>query len=289
MKFGLTSFMQRHHLLLKAQEVTARLNNVSTHPDLNITHHLNYSTYDDSELKRESSWADLSSAKFLFLKYWMELASATELHVIIAVQGDLKQKIVERYLLGKGFTYTRPREELGGNLEVSLIKGSLSFGIHSNDSVRELFRPPSAIFVLDTSFDPKSPSVQHIRTTYTRNGGLLPVIWLLIANTCEHIGRCLPDLPEPHRMRLLLLETARLHDDAGDLQDDALGVWEDAEEIRNYLLDSFASWPLATIEPLHFLDPDEFESTSPLSNEPLPGVQKRSLVSWHALLIVIRS
>lgn len=276
---GLTCFVQRSHLLSKAQELTCRLNNVSFHPDLNIPQYLNFSELGDSELDSGSSWAEYSSTKFSFLKYWMELASEMDIHVILTVQGNLQQTIVERYLRGKGFTYTRPREELGGNLEVSLIKGSLSFGIHSTDGVRELFRPPSAIFVLDASFDPTSPSVQHIRTTYTRNGGLLPVIWLLVANTCEHIGRCLPDLPELERMQLLLHETAGLHEDVGDLQDDALGVSEAAEEIRNYLSDRFASWPLASIEPLHLLSFDPLES-GPSSEEP-PGALKRELVSTH--------
>lgn len=262
--------------MLKMQDVAARLNNVSTHPDLNIFQHL---TYNDSELEREAPWAEYSSAKFLFLKYWIELAHAHEHHLILAVCGDLKQKIIERYLLGKGFTYTRPREQLGGSLEVSMIKGSLSFGIHSNDSVRELFKPPSAIFALDTYFDPKSPSVQHIRTTYTRNGSLLPVIWFLIANTCEHIGRCLPDIPEPERLRLLLQETARFHDDVGDLQDNAVGVWEDVEDILHYLSDSFATWPLPAIEPLHFVSPEELESSTASSDEQMPAAQKRSLVS----------
>lgn len=270
-------FAQRSSLLSKAQELTHELNNVSIHPDLNYPQYLN-----EHELDMVSSWAEYSSAKFSFLKYWIELASSTDIHVILAVQGEMQQALVERYLLGKGFSYTRSREELGANLEVSLIKGSLSFGvhnfgIHSRDRVREVFRPPSAFFVLDASFDPKSPSAQHIRTTYTRNGGLLPVIWLLISNSCEHIGCCLPDMPEPDRMRLLLHETARLHEDVGDLQEGFLGVWENAKEIRDYLSDSFASWPLASIEPLRFPS-FHLPESSPSPEEQLPGTLKRELV-----------
>lgn len=251
---------------------------MSIHPDLNIPQHLNFPELNDSDLERESSWAEYSSAKFSFLKCWIQVASISHLHVILAVRGHVQQTIVERYLLGNGFTYTRPREEFGDNMEVSLTKGPVSFGIHATDSVRELYRPPSAIFVLDPSFDPQCPTIQHIRTTYTRNGGLLPVIWLLIANTCEHIGQCLPDLPELDRMRLLLHETARLHEDVGDLQDDALGIWQDAEEIRNYLTDNLASWPLASIEPLLFPSVDPLES-APSSVEPFSGALKRELVS----------
>ncbi|KAJ5104650.1 hypothetical protein NUU61_001997 [Penicillium alfredii] len=265
---------ERDRLQSSMNELVAQLNNVSTHPDLNISDHLKGAKPD---LQRESSWAEYSSAKFLLLGHLVEITSTQDFHLVLAVQDEKRQRVLERYLQGKGFSYTRPREEMGSTLEVSLAKGSLSFGIHSNDSVRELFKPPSAIFALDTSFNPKSPSVQHIRTTYARNGGLLPVIWLLIANTSEHIERCLPDIPEPDRLRLLVRYTARLHEDVGDLQDDALGVHENAEEILGYLSDSFASWPLPPIEPLPFVSIEESDSSGSSSDESMPTNQKRPL------------
>ncbi|KAJ5573781.1 uncharacterized protein N7459_008208 [Penicillium hispanicum] len=265
---------EKENLLSQMQNVTARLNNVSTHPDLNISHYL---TETESDLTKEAAWAEYSSAKFLFLGHLIEIASQRHLHLILAVEDAKKQEVMERYLRGKGFNYTRPREELGGSLEVSLAKGSLSFGVHSKDSVRDLFRTPSAIFVLDAAFNPKSPSVQHIRTTYTRNGSLLPIVWFLVSNTCEHIERCLPDLPEHERLRLLLQYTARLHNEVGDLQDDSLGVSEDAEEITNYLLDGVMAWPLPTVEPLPFVSIEELESSTPSSDESQPATQKRPL------------
>ena len=256
-------------------EIITRLNNVSIHPDLNIANHLADTEVD---LEKMASWAEYSSTKFLLLGHLIEIASTHELHIILAVQDEKKQTVIERYLQGKGFIYTRPREEMGGSSEVSLLKGSLSFGVHSNDSVRDLFRPPSAILALDTAFNPRSPCTEHIRTTYTRNGSLLPVIWFLIANTCEHIERCLPDLPDLERLRLLLQYTARLHDVVGDLQEDALGVHEDAEEILGYLLDNSAAWPLPAIEPLHFVSSEELDSSTPSSDEFQMLSQKRSRV-----------
>ncbi|KAJ5689293.1 hypothetical protein N7462_003685 [Penicillium macrosclerotiorum] len=250
---------RREHLLSRMHEAISRLNNVSTHPDLNITQHL---SYEDSELTREADWAEYSSSKFRFLGLWIQMASIYDLHLILAV---------------RGFAYTRPREDLGGNLEVSMVKGSLSFGIHSNEGIQELFKAPSAIIVLDSSFNPNSPSVQHTRTTYTRNGSLLPVIWLLVSNACEHIERCLPDIPELERVALLIQNIDHLRDKVGDLQDDALGVYEDVEEILGYLLDSLSSWPLPIIEPLQLPPVHEFDSSTPSSDEPVPGTQKRSL------------
>ncbi|CAG8900300.1 unnamed protein product [Penicillium egyptiacum] len=255
-------------------EVIARLSNVSTHPDLNISDHLKDA---DPDLAKEASWAEYSSAKFLFLGHLMEIVGTHELHLILAVQDEKKQAVLERYLQGKGFAYTRPREEMGSTLEVSLAKESLSFGIHSSETARELYKPPSAIFALDSYFRPRSPSMQHLRTTYARNGSLLPVIWFLVANTSEHIERCLPDSPEPDRLRLLVHYIARLHDEVGDLQDDALGVHEDAEEILGYLLDPLAGWPLPTIEPLSLVSLEELECYSSSSDEAMPPAQKRTL------------
>lgn len=268
--------MQQEYLSSKVHEVIAKLNNVSTHPDLNIAHHV---SYEDSKLAREAEWAEYSSSKFRLLGWLIRVGCERDLHIILAVQGEDKRQILERYLLGKGFSHTKPREQLGGTLEVSLQKDSLSFAIHSDDGVREMFKPPSAIFVFDTSYKLESPAVQHLRTTYTRNGSLLPAIWFLVSNACEHIERCLPQLPEPERLRLLMQYTDYFHDDVGDLQDDALNVCEDAEEIVNYLSDSFASWSLPAIEPLQFVSADEMDSATPSSEEPVLGTQKRSLVT----------
>ncbi|KAJ5365856.1 Histone deacetylase complex subunit 2/3 [Penicillium concentricum] len=266
---------EREVLHSQMREVVVRLSNVSTHPDLNISDHLKDP---DPDLAKEAAWAEYSSAKFLLLGHLMEIVGTHELHLILAVQDEKKQAVLERYLQGKGFAYTKPREEMGSILEVSLAKGSLSFGIHSSETARELYKPPSAIFALDSYFRPKSPSIQHIRTTYARNGNLLPVIWFLVANTSEHIERCLPESPEPDRLRLLVHYIARLHDEVGDLQDDALGVHEDAEEILGYLLDRVAGWPLPTIEPLNLVSLEELEcDSSASSDEAMQPTQKRTL------------
>ncbi|KAJ5223722.1 hypothetical protein N7468_008264 [Penicillium chermesinum] len=265
---------ERASLQSKVQDIISRLNNVSTHPDLNTSPHMASVI---PEFEKEASWAEYSSTKFFFLGHLIDIASTRDLHLVIAAQNERKQNIVERYLLGKGFAYTRPREEMGGAVEVSLVKDNLSFGVHSTDSVRDLYKAPSAILVLDSTFNPKAPSVEYIRTTYTRNGGLLPVIWLLISNACEHIQRCLPDTSEPEQLRFLLHYTARLHHDVGDLQDDALGIHESAEEILSYLVDPLVvAWPLPMIEPLHggF---DMEDSTPPSSEESHLAAPKRSL------------
>ncbi|PYH78516.1 hypothetical protein BO82DRAFT_405168 [Aspergillus uvarum CBS 121591] len=259
---------QRVRLLPKIREVLECLSNVATHPDLNVAKHLNDS---QADLRQEASWAEYSSAKFLLLSYLVGSTCDRDIHLVIMVNGEKTQNVVERFLLGKGLAYTRPREEMGPgtNVEVSLAKGPLSFGVQStrNDGIVETYKAPSAIIALDASFNTKIPSVEHMRTTFARHGHLLPVIRLIVSNSSEHIELCFSNLPELQRVRLLLQYTTRLQNAVGDLQDDALGVAEDAEELVSYLLsDNFnAHWSLPHIAPLHIVD---LEALQPVPEEP---------------------
>ncbi|KAE8135507.1 class II histone deacetylase complex subunits 2 and 3-domain-containing protein [Aspergillus pseudotamarii] len=254
---------QEERLVSRMREILGRLSNVATHPDLNIAEHIKDS---DSDLRKEAAWAEYSSAKFLFLGYLVEIASNRDIHLVIMVQGEKTQKVVEQYLIGKGLIYTRPREEMGSgtNLEVSLLKGSLSLGIQSTHSegITETYKSPSAIIALDSSLNAKSPSVEHMRTTFARHGNLLPIIRLIVSNSSEHIELCFPDPPELQRLQLIVQYTVRLRNIVGDLQDDALGVREDVEEILPWLSsDHFSiSWPLTPIEPLHVVSSEKLLS-----------------------------
>ncbi|RHZ54696.1 uncharacterized protein CDV56_107842 [Aspergillus thermomutatus] len=280
-----TSRIEQERLIPRMNSLLEHLSNASTHPDLNITEHIKDS---DSDLAKEAAWAEYSSAKFLLLGYLINNASSRDLHLVIMVHGAKTLKIVERFLMGKGLSYTRPRHEMGigTNLEVSMVKGSLSFGIQStsDDGIMETYKPPAAIIALDRSFNPKSPSVEHMRTTYARHGNLLPVIRLIVSNSSEHVQLCFANYPEPQRLRLVVQYTSRLRDVVGDLQDDALGVHEDSEEIMSCLLsDNFNThWSLPPIEPLHIVSSEELNSalsTYQIQPEsalfPTPQIQKR--------------
>jgi hypothetical protein len=242
----------------------ARLDHITLYPDLNISGHIKDKEPDP---QKEASWAEYSSSKFQFLGRFIEIAEAHDLHIIVMAKNGQAVEFVERYFLGKGFTYTRPRDEMRGNIEVSMVLGPLSVGIRSShhDGVLESYKPPSAIIALDSSFTSTNPSVEHLRTTYARNGNLLPVVRLIISNTSEHIQRCLPDVSEIQRLRLLVYYVTRLRDIVGDLQDNALGVHEDAEEFLSCLLsDNFnLNWALPAIEPLHIIAADDLASTLP--------------------------
>ncbi|KKA19623.1 hypothetical protein T310_6406 [Rasamsonia emersonii CBS 393.64] len=235
-----------------------RLDHITLHPDLTMAEHIKDSEPDP---QKEAAWAEYSSSKFQFLGHFIEVATTHDLHIVVMAKKGKAVEFVERYFLGKGFIYTRPRHEMRGNVEVSMTNGSLSVAIRStqHDGVLETYKPPSAIIALDSSFNAANPSVEHLRTTYARNGNLLPVILLIVSNTSEHIQRCLPDVSELQKLRLLVHCVTSLSRAVGDLQDDALGVHEDAEEVLSYLLsDNFnLSWALPAIEPLNMPNSEE--------------------------------
>lgn len=274
-------------------EVLEQLSSITTHPDLNMIEHIRYS---QSDLEQEASWGEYSSSKFLLLGYLLQLASGRDLHFVIMVQGPKLLEILERFLLGKGLTYTRPRYEMGPgtDLEVSMVKDSLSFGIQTtrSEGIVRTYKPPSMIIALDRSFTAQTPTVEHMRTAFARNGNLLPVVRLLVSNSSEHIERCLPDVSPLQRLRLLIYHTKYYLGVVGELQDDALNVHEDVEEILACLSsDNFdVHWSLPMVEPLQIADPDELDSMMGYGqanvnpdNMQLPEhmAQKRSFVSSY--------
>ncbi|KAL5338098.1 class II histone deacetylase complex subunits 2 and 3-domain-containing protein [Aspergillus crustosus] len=265
---------EQEQAVISLQQVLERLSNAATHPDINIAQHVKSA---DSNLEQEAAWAEYSSAKFLLLSYLIKAPGDHDIHLVISVRGEKTQGVVERYLKGKGFSYTRPREEMGSgtSVEVSMARAALSFGIQTaqGDGIVETYKPPLAIIALDSSLNTKSPSVEHLRTTFARNGDLLPVVRLVVANSSEHVELSFPGPPTRDHFAMILRHSTRLRDIVGDLQDDALGVQEDAGEIMTSLLSGNfnASWSLPPVEPLRqssLDDSDDGEDSTKSTSEP---------------------
>lgn len=262
-----------------------RLNNIAIHADLNIADQIT-SQADNS---KEASWAEYSSSKFQFLRYFIDAAADEILFVVILVRAGKTVQIVENYLLGNGFTHF-----LGSNTP-DLCSDRLSFSIRAtnDEEMRKSANKPSLIIALDNSFDANNASVQDLRTMW--GGNIVPVIRPIIANSIEHVELCIPN--SLNRFRRLVRHTIAFRGTVGELQDDALGVQETAEEIVSYLsTDDFQErWALPLLEAL---DVDDFENTpsdaeaEPSTPEPeqlrstAPSRQKRWRVSAKMLLCI---
>lgn len=234
--------------------MTQRLTNITTHPDLNVTDPIP----SEADSFRQSSWAEYSSSKFQFLGFFIDAATDENAHIILYAKEDKTIQIIRNYLLGKGFTYPQSQAESTNNLELS--RELLSFTIRSTDNT-EIWQPrhtPSLMIALDNSFDASNPSVQALRTTDDEFP--VPVIRPIVSNSIEHVDLCLPASPDINRFRRLVRHTHAYLDSVGELQDNAQGVQETAEEIVSYLNTNFQV--LWNMPPLEALDVEDVEDAT---------------------------
>lgn len=266
----------------KLQKIIDKLDNVCTHPDLNLPKEPPVNVND---ITKEASWAEHSSSKFLFLGHFIDAALAHDIHVIIMVKRGRTMKIIENYFLGKGFALRlTPSSDDSDSSEMIFYRDKLSFGVRttSDEQAFESFRPPALIIALDSTFNPQNESVKLLREK-SIPGILIPVVRLVISNTCEHLRLCAHDCPDDIKSRLLVANAKRISDTVGELQDDALGVQEDAEEILGYLTADPASrkWPLAYIEILdiHIPETNHLVAEVEQLRSTASSGQKRILVS----------
>lgn len=236
-----------------------RLNNITTHPDLNFP---DRAAGEDTDIPGEASWAEYSSSKFQLLGQLIEAASNENLHIIIFAREGRTVRIVEEYLLGKGFIYLQSPSEVASDVELRLSRRVLTFAIRpTNGEVKKPSRKPSLIIALDNSFDANSASVRGLRTMWAHDESMIPVIRLIISNSVEHVDLCLPEPLEHSRFRRLVHHTVALRGSVGELQDDALGVQETADQVISCLSSGNfqANWALP---PLEILDLDGCEEAT---------------------------
>lgn len=262
-----------------------KLDNITTHPDINIASQAAGTSPDTA---KEALWAEYSSSKFQYLGYLIDASSELDLHIIIMAKPGRTVDVVKRYLMGKNFNQSPFPGGEHGDPPAVFSKEKVSFEVRSTTDERGMLasRPPSLIIALDSSFDVNLESVKKLRVAHGHST-LVPVVRLIIANTVEHVKACLPKCTELTRLRLLVQHTLACNDSAGELQDDALGVQENAEETLMYIMDSptTRTWKLPFMEALEI----EGQGETPGSElDPMSSTnalrQKRWLVSFFSLI-----
>ncbi|KAI2285697.1 hypothetical protein LOZ02_000856 [Ophidiomyces ophidiicola] len=233
---------------IDVERILEQLNNITTHPDLNLPEQPSSGSLDAG---KEASWAEYSSSKFQFLGYFMDAVlenpSTPSIHVVLMAKPGPTIDILKKYFLGKLYELISE----GPNAERLVFRLSdLTFEIRSTveQTSTPPFKNPSVIIAFDNSFDADAPSLLQLRNIPSSER-LIPVIKLIISNTAEHIALCLPQCSGIDRLRILVQCIDIYSNVAGDLQDDALGVQENAEETLRYLLadPETREWPLPEV------------------------------------------
>ncbi|KAF3479518.1 uncharacterized protein GIQ15_06494 [Arthroderma uncinatum] len=206
-------------LLLRMATMIEKLDNITTHPDINI---VNQAPGASPDAAKEALWAEYSSSKFQYLGYFMDASKELDLHIILMAKPGRTVDVVKRYLLGKKFSqHPLPENEEGGCPAV-FSKENMSFEVRSTAEEREIpsAKPLCLIIALDSSFN---------------------------------IDR--------------------------ELQDDALGVQENAEETLFYVMENPASrsWKLPLMEALEIEAEDESPPSGP---DPMSSIASSRQKRW---------
>lgn len=269
-------------LVAQMKRMIDQLDNISSHPDLNLTEQPSSGSLD---VEKEASWAEYSSSKFQFLSYFMDAVLEDPLkraiHIVIMAKAGPTVDILRKYFLGKRLEDISAAPQHNTPLLFTLQLFSVEIRTTQDHSAIPPFREPAMIVALDSSFAADNPSVAQLRTIPLSNH-LVPVIRLIISNTAEHVALCLPNCADVARLRLLVQETQYHSRVAGDLQDDALGVQENAEETLRYLMSEpeTREWPLAEVALIDIPSPENASSVEPDSLRLMSiSRQKRWLVS----------
>ena len=233
-------------LLGKMEDLVHRLNDITNHPDLVDE------TVADSEPvspETEANWAENCTAKFTFLRQFLEILRTDEMNVAIFVQGGQLLDIVETFLKGFRFNYNRPDKHRGSG---SSAKGSLMISLipTGDEGGSVMASPASLVIAFDSSFNPNHDQVRHARAHLINVDEICPVIYLIIPYTIEHIDLCIPkNMAASEHLQVLVSCATQLRNDIGQLPDDSYTHEEAPELVASFLrYRPDSEWPLPSIQ-----------------------------------------
>lgn len=275
---GYVLMIQKNRLTRIMESMIDELYNVCTHSDLNMQ---SQSSSESPDAAREAAWAEYSSSKFQFLNYFIEAAGQDIPIQVMIFSKKPAMKIIETYLLGKGFVYPKIDSQEHEKRAIVLGKKAITFELRDTGSTHyiEPFDKPQLIIAFDSSFNTNNTVVKSLRSHNYIDNELVPVIRLIISHSCEHVERSLPSNIDGFTfIRLLVQYSLSQSGNTGELQDNDLGVQENAERVLEYLtMNSMEKhWP---IHPMVRIPIEYAEASDDLGVRPLIPGQKRQLIS----------
>lgn len=217
----------------KVQVMLDRVKQVTTHVDLDGG---GGASQGQEEAVDEAVWAETCSAKFLFLRHFLNSLRYFDVHIAIIARPGLLQDILETFLKGTHTKYNRPatvsRSEPSiarGRLDVTLIESG-------EEGASALPKPANLIVAFDSSFNAQDVQVGILRGHLVNVGQLSPVIHLLVYKSAEHIERCIPEsMDSIERLRRIVSCMIQTRHDVGNLLPDEAGTAAVAEEVAAFV------------------------------------------------------
>ncbi|KIW92726.1 uncharacterized protein Z519_06574 [Cladophialophora bantiana CBS 173.52] len=190
-------------------ELVQRLHDTVTHMDLGLP---GISTQHSLESQELAAYTNYASSKFSFLGHLVNMLKTTDCSILIMAREGPVQDLLEQYLKMKQVIVKRP-DRIARSKSPTPDRLTTDFQVElvSTWSTHELaiYPRPVLMIAFDASFDSQDPQVARIRSQRSeRQHELMPVLHLLVANSSEHVDRCLPkSMPSHQRLKTLVRVT----------------------------------------------------------------------------------
>lgn len=222
-----------NELVGKIRAMLDRVKQVTTHIDLDGGGGM---TQGQEAAEDEAVWAETCSAKFLFLRHFLDALRHFDVHIAIVARSGQLHDIIETFLIGKHTKYSRP--ETVSKSEPHVSRGALEVTLIASgeDGASSLPKNANLVIAFDGSFNAHDVQVGILRGHMLNVGHLSPVIHLLVYKSAEHIERCLPESMNPvERLRRIVSCMTQTRQEVGQLLPDEANTAAVAEEAAAFL------------------------------------------------------
>ncbi|KAL9581843.1 MAG: hypothetical protein Q9212_003649 [Teloschistes hypoglaucus] len=269
--------------LLKVQTLIQRLDNLTTHLDLDGNQ--NPENPSQTSHEDEANWAETCSFKFQFLRHFFDHIRDQDMHIGIVARPGRLMDIIETFFKGRGIVYFR----LDGKGAASPndprfahCKCQVSLVPSGPDGFNLAVKPASLVIAFDGSVNAQHSQVYRMRVREGRND-LMPLAHLFVYKSAEHVARCLaPHLDPWDRLKKVVSCMAQHRHEVGHLQtedpDAAAAGMEVAISLE--LGGQEHQWSLPSIKPIPLTLPESSQDSStqddPQSNMTPEGAMQSS-------------
>ncbi|KAH0559329.1 hypothetical protein GP486_004155 [Trichoglossum hirsutum] len=237
-------------LVSQMKEMLRKVSKVAIHPDLDSNDTIAPQGVPEID---EAKWSESCSAKFEFLRRFLEAIRYKKIHVAILAQSKRLLDILELFLKATQFKHNRPDRPDNSRKELTLgFPGQVTVTLQETGESGAVYVPSDAQLVVafDRTFNPRDRHVETMRNHPFIVGKKCPVFHLLIQNSVEHADMCIPpSLDEEQRLQTTVYLVTQARHDVGVLPAEYPTPTLAAEKLANWLLGGgeAGKWPLPSL------------------------------------------
>lgn len=285
------------------------LMNLCDHQDLVAD---NFATQRLDSVEIQAKYAENVSTKCIFLAEFLSLMQTEEKQIAILVRPSRMLEILEALFKWHGFVYNRA-DQPGSGYTGNPAGGPMTIRLIPTEGGISDVSLPSFIIAFDSTYR-SVPYLNELRKDPLSPHGLVPLAFLMITHSVEHLDRCLDKSVVAIERKIKLVSClTQIKDGVGKLGGEYHDPPTAARAVAEYLLNGATdgSWPLLPVPEIEGLDLKmgnsqshidgtqdqtvEFSSPShPAPSTQLPLSIKRQLVSSfffniECMLIITRN